>query len=435
MLLGESSLRAVQLGLVLGLLAHYQIITHDVACLAVLVATVLAPIKILVFPGARAALTEAQRRLLARFLLAATKDGAPYDLHDHLHLEPPTEGAPLALRLKLTPELHNFFGSLHGGAAASAVDVATTAAIVAAGGYPGVSTSLGVSYLVGCGPHEEIRLVPTVLKLGATLAYTECKLHRVSDGVLMARGWHVKHVAPPDAVARAALALRPSLKARLAEWLLARGGLRLGSLLRVRIGDGRAALAAASGSEAAAVPAPFDAKVEADTGLSRDEAGKATYFGSLAAKGTPMQGWDRPLGGGALLLTSGGRASGDAVPATWRLEVGREHVNPYGALHGGCTASLVDILGSAAVAFGNEAECGVAVSLDVQYASAARKGDELEWEATILKRGKRLVTAEVRAFALPRKRRGGGGGGGGEGGAKRLIAVGVVTKSMKGPGK
>ena len=58
-----------------------------------------------------------------------------------------TAAAGLVLRLKLTPALHNFFGSMHGGAIASAVDVATTVAIVAAGGFPGVSTSLGVTYL------------------------------------------------------------------------------------------------------------------------------------------------------------------------------------------------------------------------------------------------------------------------------------------------
>ena len=52
----------------------------------------------------------------------------------------------------------------------------------------------------------------------------------------------------------------------------------------------------------------------------------------------------------------------------------------------------------------------------------------LEWSATVLKRGKRLVTAEVRATAPAR----GGGGGGSGGGARRLVVVGTVTKSMRG---
>ena len=52
----------------------------------------------------------------------------------------------------------------------------------------------------------------------------------------------------------------------------------------------------------------------------------------------------------------------------------------------------------------------------------------LEWSATVLKRGKRLVTAEVRATAPAR----GGGSGGNGGGARRLVVVGTVTKSMRG---
>ena len=52
----------------------------------------------------------------------------------------------------------------------------------------------------------------------------------------------------------------------------------------------------------------------------------------------------------------------------------------------------------------------------------------LEWSATVLKRGKRLVTAEVRATAPAR----GGGGGSNGGGARRLVVVGTVTKSMRG---
>ena len=52
----------------------------------------------------------------------------------------------------------------------------------------------------------------------------------------------------------------------------------------------------------------------------------------------------------------------------------------------------------------------------------------LEWSATVLKRGKRLVTAEVRATAPAR----GGGGGGNGGAARRLVVVGTVTKSMRG---
>ena len=218
-----SSRRALGLALTLGLATRLSLLTHRSAALIALAATGLVLLERLVFPGGSKA-TEAQRRLLARFTLAATRGSSVYDLHEHLYLEPGGAACgvdkeqPVALRLKLTPALHNFFGSMHGGAIASAIDVATTVAIASAGGWPGVSTSLGVTYVAGCAPDEEVRLVPSVLKLGATLAYTECKLYRLSDGVLMARGWHVKHVVPPGLAPTLLLALRPALLSALLGW-------------------------------------------------------------------------------------------------------------------------------------------------------------------------------------------------------------------------
>jgi len=64
------------------------------------------------------------------------------------------------------------------------------------------------------------------------------------------------------------------------------------------------------------------------------------------------------------------------------------------------------------------------VSLDVQYLSPAKKGDEVAWEASVLKRGGRLATVEVRAHAVPKGGRGRG----------KLLAVGSLTKSLRGPG-
>ena len=82
----------------------------------------------------------------------------PYDLAAFLEAESSPEDGKVVLSLTLEPALHNFLRSMHGGAIASAVDVCTTLAIVSAGGFPGVSTSLGVSFLAGCGPGEKIRI-------------------------------------------------------------------------------------------------------------------------------------------------------------------------------------------------------------------------------------------------------------------------------------
>lgn len=136
-------------------------------------------------------LTDGQRRLRAQVALAAMADSSPYNLHGHLSLMQADDGS-IVLQMRLVPELRNFLGSLHGGAIASAIDVATTIAIVAHGGFPGVSTSLSVRYLNGCGPEEDVRIEPRVIRLGTTMAYTDCKIFRASDGVLMAHGSHVK---------------------------------------------------------------------------------------------------------------------------------------------------------------------------------------------------------------------------------------------------
>ena len=101
----------------------------------------------------------------------------------------------VVLKLRLSPKLHNFFASMHGGAIASTVDVATTVAIVASGGFPGVSTSLGVMYVAGCSPDAEVEVVASVLKVGASLALCLCWLKPASRGslplsVLSFRGTH-----------------------------------------------------------------------------------------------------------------------------------------------------------------------------------------------------------------------------------------------------
>ncbi|EOD08405.1 hypothetical protein EMIHUDRAFT_217561 [Emiliania huxleyi CCMP1516] len=323
------------------------------------------------FPGRPRKLASAHRLQRVRALLSLLRGGkTPYDLAAFLEAEGSPDDGKVVLSLTLEPALHNFLRSMHGGAIASAVDVSTTLAIVSAGGFPGVSTSLGA----------------TVLKLGATLAYTECRLFRGSDGALMARGWHVKHAARgwhvkhvvPPLPLSPLLSLRPALAARLLAHL-------------------------------------------------------APYFGRFGEIGHDLLGWDAPLQVAAMTITTtdddalcfageGAAAGGGGVasPARWRFKVGPAHVNGYGALHGGCTASVIDSLGTAAIALGEGGECGVASRNQIINESSNEQArgasDEVVWEASVLKRGGRLATVE---------------GGRGRG---KLLAVGSLTKSLRGPG-
>ena len=390
-------------------LLSYAILSRSAATVFALIALASLLALRFIFPSRRRRLTEEERLLWARAALSLGGDSCPYNLFEHMTLVGSKGPGRLTYRIKLCRPLHNFLGSMHGGAIASAIDVATSAAIVSTGAFPGVSTSLGVSYLAGCAHDEEVRVEADVLKLGATLAYTEARLFRASDGALMARGWHVKYVVAPRAFA-ILLALRPELVCRLLRSSL-RGPLRTRSL-------GGRTFTFGERKPPAACTHEYDPAVEPQTGLARDDAGTRAYFSTFGEEDTVMQGWDKPVQQ-FLVLTSGGRHGSDELPSVWRLKTVPKLTNSFGALHGGCTASLVDVLGSAQIAFGDEHECGVAVNLDVQYASSAKSGEVVEWSAKMLKRGGRLATVEVRAT--------------GKNG--RLVAVGTVTKSLRGKPK
>ena len=323
---------------------------------------------------------------------------------------------------------------------------------------------------VCCESDPTKRLQPRGLEAAAPCARAcspVCQVYRKSDGVLMARGWHVKHIAPPAGLVglgpRLLLALRPDVMWWVLSMVLRPRDREIKLPLRggevLSFGTGAAVREAAGRWDENEAPPPAEvtnpalSAFEPATGLRRDEEGKLAYFKAFGAHAaTPMQGWDAPL---ASALTRIERAppplpapppadarraghreeecgafessnvpphSTPVEPAvTWALAVAPPHLNTFGALQGGCSASLVDVLGSAAVAVGDEHSCGVATSLEVQYVSAARRGEVLEWSATILKRGKRLVIAEVRATAPARG-----------GAARRLVVVGTVTKSMRG---
>ncbi|KAH8063206.1 acyl-CoA hydrolase [Aureococcus anophagefferens] len=311
---------------------------------------------------AKTTFDERTRREWAEATLAVARGGAAYNVGAGTTVERVSRDG-VVLRTSLDASRSNFLASMHGGAIASLVDVATTVALVGRGGFPGASVSLDATYLAGCGPGDAVLAEATVLRAGRTLAFTECVLRRERDGAVMAR---VPRRRP-----------RPVDKTR---------GVR-------------------------------KTAVEPDTGLGGDDAGKRAYFAHFGDGTYAFQGWDRHLAG-ALTLTK--PYVDDAHPVEWGMEVTKAHGNSFGALHGGCAASLVDVLGSAVVAMGDAYECGVAVALDVHYAAPAKVGAILRWTATAAKRGGRLVTVDVKARCAR---------------TDRLVCYGSVTKSLRGLAK
>ena len=128
-----------------------------VAVLSVLLACLLLTLTIFpATPGLPKRLSTSSRLAFVRVLLRAAR--GPYNLLSFLSLDASPDSSTLIFKLRAARPLQDFFGSLNCGAIASAVDVTTTAAIVACGGFPGVSTSLGVTFVCGCSPGAEIRV-------------------------------------------------------------------------------------------------------------------------------------------------------------------------------------------------------------------------------------------------------------------------------------
>ena len=93
--------------------------------------------------------------------------------------------------------------------------------------------------------------------------------------------------------------------------------------------------------------------------------GKQAMLGPFATTGLNF---DRTMAG--LTVTK----IGDGA-VTCEVPVSAGLTNAYGTLHGGATATLVDIVGTMALLTVNEAAPGVSVELSTSYLSAAKEGD------------------------------------------------------------
>ncbi|XP_059317384.1 uncharacterized protein LOC132067966 [Lycium ferocissimum] len=70
-------------------------------------------------------------------------------------------------------------------------------------------------------------------------------------------------------------------------------------------------------------------------------------------------------------------------------------VNSGNFLHGGATAALVDILGSAVIHTVGTPLTGVSLEINVSYLDAAFLGEEIEVEAKVLRVGKAIAAVTV----------------------------------------
>ena len=108
------------------------------------------------------------------------------------------EAGRVVVRVTVTQDLVNFAQTLHGGAAATLVDVVGTLAIIAADRHhrPGVSTDLNVSWFAPAPLGDVVLVEANVLKIGRTLAFVSVDLNRESDGTLLVQGRMTKSLGP-----------------------------------------------------------------------------------------------------------------------------------------------------------------------------------------------------------------------------------------------
>ncbi|XP_064909063.1 acyl-coenzyme A thioesterase 13 isoform X1 [Columba livia] len=77
------------------------------------------------------------------------------------------------------------------------------------------------------------------------------------------------------------------------------------------------------------------------------------------------------------------------------MKVEEEHTNRFGTLHGGLTATLIDVVSTTALIYTERAAPGVSVDMNITYTSAAKIGEEILITAQILKQGRNLAFATV----------------------------------------
>ena len=119
---------------------------------------------------------------------------------------------------------------------------------------------------------------------------------------------------------------------------------------------------------------------------------RAKNFGAQALLGrlTATPRFDRTLQG--LRVTRVDEALGE-VDTEFEVEEGL--TNAYATLHGGATATLVDVVGTMALLARDPTRAGVSVEINVSYLGAARAGETVRCSGRALRVGRRLGFSSV----------------------------------------
>jgi acyl-coenzyme A thioesterase 13 len=106
-----------------------------------------------------------------------------------------SDGAATA-EFRVDGKMCNAFGTLHGGATGTVVDILGTLALVSLDHTrPGVSVEINTTYLAAAKAGDVVEAKGKVLKAGRSLGFTTVELRLKEAGTLIASGSHTKAFA------------------------------------------------------------------------------------------------------------------------------------------------------------------------------------------------------------------------------------------------
>ncbi|KAE8353968.1 HotDog domain-containing protein [Aspergillus coremiiformis] len=127
----------------------------------------------------------------------------------NLRFESATRGPParVSFLFEVVPKISNYMGTLHGGCAATLIDVLSTTLLLGLSqpghfSLGGVSRNLRLTYLRPVPRDLEIRLVCEVIHLGKRLALLRGEIQRADNGAVCVVGEHEKANTDPEAGGR-----------------------------------------------------------------------------------------------------------------------------------------------------------------------------------------------------------------------------------------
>ena len=88
----------------------------------------------------------------------------------------------------------------------------------------------------------------------------------------------------------------------------------------------------------------------------------------------------------------------------FQYTVRHEMTNPFGTLHGGITAAMIDdAIGATLIAYG-EPFFHVTINLAIDYFAAAKQGDVIIAQTLVIKKGRQIVNAQCEVWNHDRTR-------------------------------